>query len=121
MIFADECRFTLDGPDGWARDLISSNDSAPVQGLRQQGGGRVMFGAAIVGDNIIGPFRVDDRVKIDSEGYCAFLNKRFRPWWKNQSMKLRKTLMYMHDNAPSHVSTYTTDWLMKHGIIRMTS
>ena len=34
-----------------------------------------MFWAAIVGDSIIGPCWVVDGVKIDSEGYCAFLNE----------------------------------------------
>ena len=64
-----------------------------------------MFWAAIVGDSIIGPFRVADGVKIDSEGYCAFLNE---PSLKKQPLKLLKTLMYMHDNAPSHASRCTT-------------
>ena len=104
VIFTDECRTTLDGPDGWARGWISCNDSAPVRARRQQGGGGVIFWAATVDDSIIRPFRVEDGVKIDSEGYCAFLNKHFRPWWKKQPLKLRKTLMYMHDNAPSHAS-----------------
>ena len=34
-----------------------------------------LFCAAIVGDSIIGPFRVEDGVKIHSDGYCAFLNQ----------------------------------------------
>ena len=55
-----QCRATLDGPDGWARGWISFNNSAPVRVRRQQGAGGVMFWAAIVGDNIIGPFRVED-------------------------------------------------------------
>lgn len=37
-------------------------------------------------------------------------------WWKKQPLRVRKTLVFMHDNAPSHASRHTTDWLMKHGI-----
>ena len=87
--------------------------SEPVRARRQQVGGRVMFWAAKVGDRKIGPFRVEDGVKINSESYCAFLNKHFRPWWKKRPLKLRKALIYMQDNAaPSHAWRYTTAWLM---------
>ena len=41
-----------------------------------------MFWAAIVGDQMIGPFRVEDGVKLNSEGYCDLLNANFVPWWK---------------------------------------
>ena len=69
--------YILNRPDGWAKGWISFNDSAPVRARQQQGGGGVMFCAAIVGDSIIGPFWVVNGVKIDSEGYCAFLKKQF--------------------------------------------
>ena len=69
--------YILNRPDGCAKGWISFNDSAPVRARQQQGGGGVMFCAAIVGDSIIGPFRVVNGVKIDSEGYCAFLKKQF--------------------------------------------
>ena len=65
VIFADECRTTLDAPDGWASGWIFFNHSAPVRARRQQGGGAVMFWAAIVGDSTIRPFRAEDGVKID--------------------------------------------------------
>ena len=73
VIFTDECRATLVGSDGWAREWISFNNSVPVLARRQHGGGGVMFWVAIV------TFWVEDGVKIDSEDYCAFLNKHFRP------------------------------------------
>ena len=65
VIFADACRGTLDGPDGWARGWISFKDSVPVRARRQHGGGAVMFWAAIVGHSIIRPFRVADGLKIN--------------------------------------------------------
>ena len=82
VILTDECRATLDGPDGWA------NDSATVRARRQQGERGAMFWTAIVGDSIIEPFRAVDGVKIDSEGHCAFLNKHFRPWWKKTTSQV---------------------------------
>ena len=63
-----------------------------------------MFWAAIVGDQMIGPFRVEDGVKLNSEGYCDLLNANFVPWWKKHPARQRKLLIFMHDNAPSHAS-----------------
>ena len=72
VTFTDKCRATLDEPDGWAGGWIFWKDSAPVRVRRQQGGVGVMFWAAIVGDGIIGPFRVADGVKLDSEAIVPF-------------------------------------------------
>jgi hypothetical protein len=60
LVFTDECRATLDGPDDWARGWIASGQTVPSQYKRQQGGGGVMFWAAIVRNGIVGPFRVPD-------------------------------------------------------------
>ena len=44
VLFTDECRATLDGPDGWVKGWILQDQTAPHR-LR-----RVMFWAGIVGD-----------------------------------------------------------------------
>lgn len=115
VIFTDECRANLDGPDGWASGWISSGHAAPSRLRRQQGGGGVMFWAAIVDDELVGPFQVQDGVKVNSEGYCTVLTINFLPWWKRKSAKVRKTLVFMHDNAPSHASRYSQEWLASQG------
>ena len=56
VIFTDECRATLDGPDGWRQGWVTDKHSVPVIMRRQQGGGGVMFWAAIVGDCFVGPY-----------------------------------------------------------------
>ena len=58
VIFTDECRATLNGPDGWSKGWIFNDEFIPSRLRRQQGGGGVMFWAAIVGEKLIGPFRV---------------------------------------------------------------
>ena len=60
VLFTDECRATLDGPDGWVKGWILQNQTAPHRLRRQQGGGRVMFWAGIVGDTLLGPFKVPE-------------------------------------------------------------
>ena len=116
VIFTDECRATLDGPDGWAHGWVVRGQKTPSRIRRQQGGGGVMFWAAIVDKDIIGPFRVPDGVKIDSSGYCDLLQRCFIPWWKRKAAKTRKSLIFMHDNAPAHASKFTQEWLSKQGI-----
>ena len=67
VTFMDESRATQDRPDGWSRNWILDGTviGTKVQwgflyGIKEDG---VMFWAGIVGNNIIGPFRVHDGVK----------------------------------------------------------
>lgn len=65
VIFTDESRVTLDGPDGWSREWILDERETPTRLRRQQGGGRNMIWAGIVGNKVIGPFKVVDGVKLE--------------------------------------------------------
>ena len=58
VLFTDECRATLDGPDDWSSDWLLYGRQPEVRIRRQQGGGGIMFWAGIKGDSIIGPFKV---------------------------------------------------------------
>ena len=117
VIFTDECRATLDGPDGWASGWILNGLKTPTRKRRQQGGGGVMFWAAIVNDELVGPFKVEKGVKINSESYCAFLKKNLVPLWKNVPYQVKKKLIFMQDNASSHASRYTRAWLASQGFV----
>ena len=111
VIFTDECRVTLDGPDGWAKGWVLDGEEAPTRMKRQQGGGGVMIWAGIVHRTIIGPFKVDEGVKLNSVSYCAFLEKTFLQWYKAQPRSFKTKCTFMHDNAPSHASRLTKQFL----------
>jgi transposase len=115
VLFTDECRATLDGPDGWSSGWILHGRQPEVRMRRQQGGGGVMFWAGIKGGSIIGPFKVEQGVKINSESYCELLNKYLMPWLEEQPLSLWRTMIFQHDNAPAHKSKYTSEWLKKAG------
>lgn len=115
VIWTDEMRATLDGPDGWARGWIAEGTDAPPRLRRQQGGGGVMIWAGIIKNELIGPFRVAEGVKMDSANYCKFLGENFLPWLKTKTAAQRKKMMFMHDNAPSHASKFTAEWLASRG------
>ena len=43
VLRTDECRATLDGPDGWARGWVLNGRQSRNRMRRQQGGGGIMF------------------------------------------------------------------------------
>jgi len=115
VIFTDECRANLDGPDSFSRGWLLANQAAPVRVRRQQGGGGVMFWAAIHGGNLIGPFRIEDGVKMNSMAYTTLLTNNLLPVISSMPSKDRKKLIWMQDNAPSHASSYSKEFLKGHG------
>ena len=117
VLWTDEMRVTLDGPDGWARGWVMDGQQAPVRMRRQQGGGGVMVWAGIIGNEVVGPFRVAEGVKINSENYCQLLEDTFfKQWYKKKPKAFKNKMIFMQDNAPSHASMYTASWLSKKGI-----
>ena len=56
----DESRVSFDGPDGWTKVGIVFNSDVYVAKRSRQRDGSVMMWAEIVGQIIIGPFKVDD-------------------------------------------------------------
>lgn len=98
---------------GW----ISNGHRAPLRLRRQQDGGGVPVWAGIIKDELVGPFRVENGLKINSQTYCQFLEDTFfTQWYKKKSASFKKTLIFMQDNAPSHASKYSTVWLASKGL-----
>jgi transposase len=120
VLFTDESRATLDGPDGWAKGWVFHGDDCPTRMRRQQGGGGVMFWAGIIGDDVIGPFRVPEGVKLTSTTYCQFLKDALDPWLDDLPLSVLKKIIFMHDNAPSHAAKATTAFLQSLGFVNDT-
>ena len=116
VIFTDEARATLDGPDGWATGWVKSGEPTKTRFKRQQGGGGVMFWAGIIEDQMVGPVRVPEGVKVDSEAYCNLLEEAFFPWFEKLSPAKQRSLIFQQDNAPSHNSKFTTTYLRNRGL-----
>ena len=75
-----------------------------------------MIWASIIGNELMGPFKVEDGVKIDLAGYTQFLEKNPMPWMKKKSAAFKKMMVFMQGNAPSHASKFTREWLTKESI-----
>ena len=54
-------------------------------------------------------------VKINSAAYCKLLSEGLFPWLEDQSSSLRKKIMFMQDNAPSHSTKATKQYLASLG------
>ena len=115
VLFTDESRATLDGPDGRMSGWLLNGTTPQSKIRRQQGGGGVMIWAGIINNQIVGPFRVPDGVKMCAKSYVDFLQKSFLPWYKKQPLALKRKMIFMHDNAPSHAARYTREALTKFG------
>lgn len=116
VLWTDEMRVTLDGPDGWARGWVANGQVTPTRLHRQQGGGGVMVWAGIIKDEVVGPFQVPEGVKINSATYCDLLNSTmFKQWFNKKSAAFKRSTILMQDNAPSHASKFTTSWLADKG------
>jgi transposase len=116
VLFTDECRATLDGPDGWSSGWLRHDNAKPARIRRQQGGGGVMFWAGIIGNELIGPFRVPEGVKLTSATYVQFLKENFIPWYRSKSRSFKQKMIFMHDNAPAHKAKNTVEYLKGVGI-----
>ena len=77
VLFTDESRTTLDGPDGWMSGWLLNGTTPQSKIRRQQGGGGVMIWAGIINNQIVGPFRVPDGVTMCAKSYTYvdFLKK----------------------------------------------
>ena len=116
VLFTDETRGTLDGPDGWAKGWVLFGSECHQRLRRQQQGGGVMIWAGIMGDRLVGPVRVPDGVKVTSASYCNILKNTLEPWLDDLPLLLRRNLIFMHDNAPSHSARATKEFLASLGI-----
>ncbi|CAJ0939203.1 unnamed protein product [Ranitomeya imitator] len=73
----------MDGPEAGSvkgRELHSDS-------RRQQFGGGVLVWAGIIKDKLVGPFRVEDGVNLNSQTYCQFLEDNFfKQWYRKKSV-----------------------------------
>ena len=73
VLFTDETRATLDGPDGWSKGWVGFGRKLHHCFRRHQGGGGIFLWAGIINGELVGSKMVRDGVKINSSNYCALL------------------------------------------------
>lgn len=116
VLFTDEVRVTLDGPDGWSKGWVLNVRTRHMRLRRQQGGGGTMVWAGIIGGRLVGPWKVPGGVKMTADAYISFLKDHLQPWLKRQRVTFRRSIIFMQDNVPSHAAKKTTEYLQQLGI-----
>ena len=117
FLFTDENRTTLDGPDGFSRGWVLNKLDIPVRLRRQQGGGGVMFWAAVLGSKLISSSKVPDGVKMTAFTYTEILEQNLILEIHLLEPGLQDNFVFKHDNAPSHASLMARVFLLFYGFI----
>ena len=85
---------------------------------RQQGVGGVMIWAGIIGDELVGPFRVPDGLKLTAATYCEFLKTALEPWLDDLPLsRLKSERQFSCTTTPSHAAKATTTVLKSLGFV----
>lgn len=105
VIFSDEKKFNLDGPDSWKYYWHDLRKEEKVLSKRQHCGGSVMIWAAI------GYKKKSDLAFIDttmnSEGYTNMLSKQFPRFGR---IMAGNGWIFQQDNAACHTSRHSMQW-----------
>ena len=111
VVFSDEKKFNLDGPDGFHYFWQDVRKDREVLSKRQSGGGGLM---------VWGGFSVQGTTdlcflegRINSTKYCTVLENYLLPYGHNVMLD---NWVFQQDNAPIHVSTKTRNWMEVHDI-----
>lgn len=111
MIFSDEKKWNLDGPDGFSAYWRDLRKEERIFSKRQMGGGSVMTWAAITYLGRLALVFVEGR--LDSNRYQALLSGHVLPLL-NQYPHL--AFMFQQDNASIHASHSTTRWFDENNV-----
>ena len=74
-----------------------------------------MFWAGAICNDLVGPWKVPEGVKMTSVAYVVFLKEHLEPWFKSKPLSLKRKMIFMHDNATVHAAKTTGNYLRKIG------
>jgi transposase len=111
VIFSDEKKFNLDGPDGFSGYWRDIRKEPRYFSKRNFGGGSVMIWGAF---SSCGTLELEFTThRIDSAEYQRILSKHLLPYLR----KFRRLqLVFQQDNASVHKSASTTDWFQRNRV-----
>jgi len=110
VIFSDEKKFNLDGPDGYACYWHDLRKEEKYFSKRQQGGGSLMMWGCF-GYNGGRLAVVSGRLK--APDYCELLETQFTPFAEDLG---GPNWVFQQDNASIHAANYTREWFLSNQI-----
>jgi len=114
IIFSDEKKFNLDGPDGLSYYWHDLKKSTSPRMSRNFGGGSIMFWGAFSYSEKLPLVTVP--CKMNAEGYTDVLEEVLIPYLeKNNNV----TFTFQQDNAPVHSAKFTKQWLHSKNVCQL--
>ena len=84
---------------------ITDGQGAPLEVRTQYSEGAPLMCDAIIKDEVVGSFQVEDGLKISSQASCQFFwNTFYKKWCIKLSVESKKEMTFMQENAQSHPS-----------------
>ena len=114
VIFSDEKKFNLDGPDGWRYYWHDLRDEQTILAKRHSGGGSIMVWAAFSWSGKSEICFVSHR--LNSARYIEVLESHLLPVAEGIA---GKDYVFQQDNAPCHSSKLVKSWLTSNKINSM--
>ena len=74
----------------------------------------------MIGNELIGLFRVLEGLNLSVDTSCAFLENSLELWLDKLPLVRLKKIIFMHDNAPSQATKTTTKFLTLLGFVTKT-
>lgn len=108
VVFSDEKKFSLDGPDGFKSyvDHRGRKIHAPMRPKRQAGGGSVMIWACITASGRLYHKVINGKYK--SNDYLCDLKNVIIPWVKERFDG--REFIFQQDNSSVHTAIKVKDW-----------
>lgn len=111
VIFSDEKKFNLDGPDGFAHYWRDLRKDPILFSKRNFGGGSVMVWASFCAAGTVSIEFISTRM--NSSDYQNVLSVNLLPFMRRHA---RARYTFQQDNAAIHASTSTKAWFASHGV-----
>ena len=74
-----------------------------------------MFWAGIIGDELVGLFRVADCIEMTGIAYINFPKFNLMSWYEKRTLVMCRSVIFMYNNAPLHSAKVRKEYLTKIG------
>lgn len=111
VLFTDEKKFNLDGPDGWAHYYHDLRKEEKVFSKRQMGGGSVMIWGGIGYDHKTDLVFISGRM--NSQQYVNLLENQLKKYFE---LVPKDNVIFQQDNAPVHTAKVAKEFFRKENI-----
>lgn len=111
VIFSDEKKFNLDGPDGYHYYWHDKRVKEINYSKRVQGGGSIMIWIGLSYKSLTPVYFIS--TKMNSVKYTVLLQRALVPFSRSI---YNENFIFQHDNAPCHRARNTKNWLEENNI-----